>query len=98
MPYPKNKKYAYKTKKEEPIMAEPIEQKIIQEQAPKKEITKIYKTTSRLNLREDAGMNKKIITVIPKGEEVTHTGYSVGKWYYVKYKDYIGFCLNDWLQ
>jgi hypothetical protein len=43
-------------------------------------------------------MDKKILTVIPKGDEVTHTGYSVGKWYYVKYKEYTGFCLSDWLQ
>lgn len=99
MSYPKNKKYTYKSKKEQPIMAEPepIEE-VKQEQAPKKDITKILKTTSRLNLRQDAGMDKKILTVIPKGDEVTHTGYSVGKWYYVKYKDYTGFCLSDWLQ
>lgn len=49
-------------------------------------------------MRKDAGMDKDIITVIPKGEEVTYYGYSVGDWYYVKYKEYTGFCLKNWLQ
>ena len=101
MSYSKNnKKYAYKNtfvKKEQPIMAEPIEQEKIQEQVPSI-ITQTFKTTSRLNMREGAGMDKKIITVIPRGDEVEYYGYSIGDWYYVKYKEYTGFCLKNWLQ
>lgn len=98
MSYSKNnKKYMYKNvKKEQPFMTEPIEQTVEQKQPAV--ITQTLKTTSRLNMRKDAGMDKDIITVIPKGEEVTYYGYSVGDWYYVKYKEYTGFCLKNWLQ
>lgn len=43
-------------------------------------------------------MDNDVITIIPKGEEVIHYNYSVGDWYYIKYKDYTGFCLKNWLQ
>lgn len=94
---PKNKKYIYK--KIQPIVTESIEkEKEIIEEKEQTSITKIYKTTARLNLRAGAGMDKPILTVIPKGDEIIYSGYSVGNWYYVKYKEYNGFCLQDWLQ
>ena len=64
----------------------------------KKDTTKILKTTARLNMRSNPGLDKQILIVIPQGAEVIYYGYHVGDWYYVKYQDKIGFCLNKWLQ
>lgn len=63
-----------------------------------KKIAKIYKTTANLRLRTGASTLKTIITVIPKGAEVTCYGYHTNDWYYVKYQDYTGFCSKEYLK
>lgn len=63
-----------------------------------KNIAKTYKTTARLNLRSGANTSKPVITVIPKNQNVECYGYHTNNWYYVKYKNFIGFCSNKWLK
>ena len=63
-----------------------------------KKIAKTYKTTANLRLRTGASTLKTIITVIPKGAEVTCYGYYTNNWYYVKYKNYTGFCSKEYLK
>lgn len=64
-----------------------------------------YKTTANLNLRNDAGTNKKILCTIPKGNVVTSNGgyteVNGVKWMYVvttvNGKLYDGFCSSQYL-
>lgn len=65
-----------------------------------------YTTTAGLNLRDGAGTQNKILTVIPKGRSVRcygyYTRYSGQVWLYVQYKSgdtlYTGFCSKEWLR
>lgn len=61
-----------------------------------------YTTTSSLNLRTGAGTKKSIITVIPKGTNVTCNGYySKAKdqdWLFVQYGKYTGFVSKKYLK
>lgn len=65
-----------------------------------------YVTTGNLNMRDDAGVTKKILCTIPKGTKVKCFGYyslSKGvKWYYVqvtiKGVKYTGFCSSQYLK
>lgn len=65
--------------------------------------SKSLKVTAKsgLNLREDAGTNKKKICAIPYGKKVTWDGtkkmVSGQIWYKVTWKNYTGFCLSKWL-
>ena len=63
-----------------------------------KEVIKTYTTTSRLYLREGPDKDKTAITIIPKDTQVTYLNYQIDNWYKVKYNDYIGFCMSDWLK
>lgn len=53
-----------------------------------KSLSKYYRTTANLYLRNDAGNNKKALCVIPKDTEVRCYGYynvfGVTKWYYIQ--------------
>lgn len=60
--------------------------------------TIIYKTTSKLRLREGASLEKDVITILPKGAEVLYNGFHIDNWYYVKYNNYTGFCCKDYLE
>jgi len=53
-------------------------------------------TTANLNLRSGPGTGYSIITVMPKGSEVTVTGYS-GGWAIVSYGNYSGYASNTYL-
>lgn len=53
-------------------------------------------TTANLNLRTGPGTGYSIITVMPKGAEVTVTGYS-GNWAIVQYGNYSGYASNTYL-
>lgn len=44
----------------------------------------IYKTTSNLNMRTDAGTSNRILLTIPKGRQITYIA-SKGSWYQVTY-------------
>lgn len=65
-----------------------------------------YITTANLNLRNDAGTNKKVLCVVPKGSiAVSNGGYTTVsgvKWLYVvatvNNKLYDGFCSSQYLQ
>lgn len=64
---------------------------------------KTYKTTVNLRLRKDAGTDKNIIDVLPKGSKVTWYGYFtvVGKvtWKYVKTASgKVGFVSSEYLK
>lgn len=61
-------------------------------------ISRVYTTTSALNLRQGASLQKPVITVIPRGGKVTCYGYHTGDWYYVAYGNYEGFCVKDYLK
>ena len=63
-----------------------------------KDIAKTYITITNLRLRTGANTSKPVITIIPKGDKVTCYGYYTNDWYYVKYNNYTGFCLKDYLQ
>lgn len=71
-----------------------------------KSIAGKYKTTDALNLRDGAGTNYKVLTVIPNKTTVVNYGYYsyVGniKWYYVKVTvnktEYIGFVSSKYLR
>lgn len=58
----------------------------------------IFITTHLLNMRSGAGYSAPVITVIPKNTEVTYEGRKINDWYFVKYKDYEGFCLKAYLK
>ena len=55
-------------------------------------------TTANLRLREEAGFDKTVLTIIPKGETVKVLKKSEDGWYKVLYNNQLGFCLKDWLQ
>lgn len=61
-----------------------------------------YVTTANLNVRNGAGIDKKILTTVPKGEKVVCHGYyaSVGKtkWLLIEYKDKKGYCSKEYLR
>ena len=57
----------------------------------------IYSTSHPLNLREGAGYEYNVITIIPKNQQVIYNGKHIDNWYFVKYKDFQGFCLKDYL-
>ena len=64
-----------------------------------------YVTIAKLNLRDGAGTNYKVLTVIPKSRGVRCYGFYTRSngiiWLYVQYKDgdttYTGFCSKEWL-
>lgn len=65
-----------------------------------------YKTTAELNLRAEAGTNKTVLVVVPKGGTVRNYGYyntvNGKKWLYVQYtaggKTYTGYCSMAYLK
>lgn len=61
-----------------------------------------YTTTADLNLRSGAGIDKTLLTTIPKGNKVTCYGYysevQGTKWLYVIYNQYKGFVASSYLQ
>lgn len=69
-------------------------------------LTKVYKTTADLYLRDNAGKNNKALCIIPKGTEVQCWGYyslSNGiKWLYVEVildgVRYVGFSSSSYLK
>lgn len=69
-------------------------------------LTGTYRTTANLNMRNDAGTNKKSLVVIPKGTVVSMYGYysvyNGAKWYYVVTTIggviYTGFCHSAYLK
>lgn len=63
-----------------------------------KSIARSYITTENLRLRAGADTSKTIITTIPKGDTVICYGYFTNNWYYVKYKNYTGFCFKEYLK
>lgn len=56
-----------------------------------------YATTANLNLRTGAGTNYKIITVIPKGKQVTLISKH-GAWYKVRYSDKTGYVSSKYVK
>lgn len=58
---------------------------------------KILTTTSPLNLREGPSKDNSVIVIIPKDAEVIDLNYHINDWYKVKYNNYIGFCMKEWL-
>lgn len=54
-------------------------------------------TTDELNLRNGSSVTHEIITVIPKGDKVRWYGYYTNSWYYVNYKDYVGYVSKHYL-
>lgn len=71
-----------------------------------KAIARKYKTIDALNLRDGAGTNYKVLTVIPAKTTVHNYGYysyaGNTKWYYVKVAvngvDYVGFVSSKYLR
>lgn len=63
-----------------------------------KKIAKTYKTTSKLNLRKGPSKDKEVIAIMSKGDKVTCYGYYTKDWYYVQYKNFVGFCDKNWLK
>lgn len=63
-----------------------------------KTIAKTYTTTANLRLRAGASLLKDVLTVMPKGSKVTCYGYYTDNWYYVVYKDLVGFCSKNYLK
>ena len=72
----------------------------------KKSIIGTYKNTCSVNMRNDAGTNKKVLVVIPKDTKINCYGYyneyNKVKWYYVECTvdgvSYTGFCHSDYLK
>ena len=63
-----------------------------------KKIAKTYTTTAKLNLRKGPSKDKEIIAIMSKGDKVTCYGYYTKDWYYVQYKNFVGFCDKNWLK
>lgn len=63
-----------------------------------KKIAKIYTTTAKLNLRKGPSKDKEVIAIMSKGDKVTCYGYYTKDWYYVQYKNFVGFCDKNWLK
>lgn len=53
--------------------------------------------TANLNLRDDAGLHGKVITVMPKGTSVEVYSMTSAGWYNVKYKDQTGYAYYVYL-
>lgn len=60
-------------------------------------VNKKLTTTDNLNLRNGSSVAHEIVTTIPKGESVKWYGYFTGSWYYVIYKDYVGYVSKYYL-
>jgi len=54
-------------------------------------------TTANLNLRTGPGTAYAVITVIPKGAEVSVDSYS-GNWAHATYGSYVGYASNTYLE
>lgn len=63
-----------------------------------KKIAKTYTTTAKLNLRKGPSKDKEVIAIMSKGDKVTCYGYYTKDWYYVQYKNFVGFCDKNWLK
>lgn len=71
-----------------------------------KSLAGTYTTTANLHMRDDAGVTKKSLVVVPKGTKVKNYGYystSVGvKWLYIQVTlngvQYTGFCSAGYLK
>ena len=63
-----------------------------------KQFSQKLTTTAKLRLREQAGFDKTILTIIPKGETVKVLSKTTDDWYKVSYNGQQGFCNKNWLQ
>lgn len=59
---------------------------------------KTLTTTVNLNLRTGPSMENSVETIIPKNTKVKWYGYYTDEWYYIIYKDYIGFASKNYLK
>lgn len=66
------------------------------ENSTKEQVTTMA-TTANLNLRADAGLHGKVITVMPKGTSVEVFSMTSAGWYKVKYKDQTGYAYYVYL-
>lgn len=57
----------------------------------------IYKTTSNLNMRTDAGTSNRILLTIPKGKQITYIA-SKGSWYQVTYGGKNGYVSSEFVR
>ena len=55
-------------------------------------------TTHPLNLRKQASLQAGIIIVIPKDTKVVCQDCQNENWYCVKYENYTGFCMKEFLK
>ena len=66
----------------------------IEEQHPKI----FYTTISKLNMRSAPTKASDIITVIPRNQKILYQKNIDDIWYKVKYQNYIGFCMKEFLK
>lgn len=99
----------YDVKPKKVTIKKPSETKVTASESADKHASSLigtYKTTANLNMRDDAGITKQSLCVLPKGTEVKCYGYysqSKGvKWLYVqatlKGIQYTGFCSSKYLK
>ena len=67
-------------------------------QIKKQQLQIYYITTSKLNMRFAPNKNSDVITVIPKNQKVLFQQTIDETWYKIKYQDYIGFCMKEFLK
>ena len=60
--------------------------------------SKTYTTTGNLNMRAGAGTGHKVVSVLSKGQKVTATGKTSGRWYQVKAGSKTGWVSSTYLK
>lgn len=81
------KKYNYYYKKNNDIL-----------KTSKKETEVTYTTISKLNLRSQPKKQDNVVIIIPKDQKVIYLDQIDNDWYKIKYQDYIGYCMKEFLK
>jgi uncharacterized protein YgiM (DUF1202 family) len=63
-----------------------------------KELARTYTTTSKVNLRAGAGLNKPVITIISNQKEVKCEGYYTDDWLLIEFAGYKGYTMRKFLK
>lgn len=57
-----------------------------------------YITKSKLYLRSTPVKGNNVITIMPKDQKVIYLETANDYWYKVKYQNYIGYCMKEFLK
>ena len=84
--------------KEETKVPAPKEEKFERPKFFDKELARTYTTTSKVNLRAGAGLDKPVITIISNQKEVKCEGYYTNDWLLIEFAGYKGYTMRKFLK